>query len=220
MAYINVTSITTNSITAQVAGLETSYNGYIRNCTWSLNGAVKGTTTIPNGVSAGGTFTFRQLTGGTTYLIHVSIMAQGWSQSVELDMAATTGGSAISLWSWESSNGSASTLLTKNAYQAITGKGLVSSFSYLVWNDMVDKVLDVLETEGAEWVANPLSSAATKMTAYDTVLTANRFNSLRYNIDRTAPTGIYTVYVGSLVYGGYFTMITDAINGWITSNLS
>lgn len=34
------------------------------------------------------------------------------------------------------------------------------------------------------------------------------------------PTGLYTVYVGSLVYGGYFTMITDAINGWITSNLS
>ena len=55
------------------------------------------------------------------------------------------------------------------------------------------------------------------MTEDDKVLTAARFNSVRYNIERYVDTGLLTVYTGDLVYGWYFEWLTDALNTFIDS---
>lgn len=128
-------------------------------------------------------------------------------------------------WSWTSSNGSASTTQTKNAYTAITTKGYTTSFSYLVWNDFVDKVQEFLEYDG---IANSTigsskygySSSTTytnllknaKMTSSDKEITAKRFNIVRYCIHSMNSTGLSDVSVDSIIYGSYFTTLATKLN--------
>lgn len=118
-------------------------------------------------------------------------------------------------WSWTASNGSASATATRTAHAAVTGRGKTTSFSYLVWNDMVDKVREILEAKGLSWDARFASYANTKMTSSDKVISAARFNSLRFNIGSHYSTGIDTVGRGDLVYGSYFTTLTNCVNEWI-----
>lgn len=118
-------------------------------------------------------------------------------------------------WSWSKSNGDASASQTSAAYSAVRNKGKVSGFSYLVWNDMVDKVREILDAKGLAWSNNFASYSATKMSYGDKVLTAARFNSLRYNIGLHYSTGINTVRTGDTVYGWYFTTLANCINNWI-----
>lgn len=121
----------------------------------------------------------------------------------------------ISLWDWTASNGSATAAQTKKAYTAITSKGAVSDFSYLVWNDLANKVNSVKAEAGYSWNSKYLTLAYTKMTSSDKTLTADRFNSLRYNIGIHESTGLSDAYTGDAVYGWYFTALTDALNTWI-----
>ena len=121
----------------------------------------------------------------------------------------------IDKWSWTSSNGNSSSSETRNAYSAVCNNGKVSNFSYLVWNDMVDKVREVLEAKNLTWNDRFASYSATKMSYGSRVLTATRFNSLRYNIGLHYSTGISNVYTGDTVYGWYFTTLTYCINEWI-----
>lgn len=126
-------------------------------------------------------------------------------------------------WSWSHSNGSATDEQTTIAYDAITGNGLLSDFSHEVWNDMVNKVLAILDYADSSWTEYDsngntyLSYEDTLMSDDDTQLTAERFNALRFNIGSRYSTGINPVDTGDEVYGWYFTQLTEKINEWIAS---
>lgn len=215
MAYIGVTSTTTSSIKVKLYGLDTNYAKSDRVCTWYLDGKKKGTSTLGANVSSGGAFTFSGLDSGTEYDIFVEITAPGWTIVVELETTAETDAVSVEPWSWSSSNGSASASQTKKAYSAVSNKGSLGDFSYLVWNDMVDKVQEILDANGDTWNTKYASYSATKMSSGDKTLTAKRFNSLRYNIGLRYSTGITEVSRGDRVYGSYFITLANCINGWI-----
>lgn len=122
---------------------------------------------------------------------------------------------APDLWSWYSSNGSASASQTQTAHTAVTNKGELSDFSYLVWNDMCEKVLEVREWQGYSWSTRYASYNNTRMTSSDKVLTAVRFNSLRQNIGSLSSTGLPVVSAGDSVVGSYFTTLMSVVNDYI-----
>lgn len=158
------------------------------------------------------TRTFYGLSPETDYACNVEVDTD-WigTEYFTTDSPAVT----VDSWSWSSSNGSATASQTQAAYSAIRNHGKVSNFSYLVWNDLVDKVREVQEAKGVSWSTNYLSLSRTKMSASDKKLTAARFNSLRYNIGIYYSTGIQEVSRGDTVYGYYFTTLTNCINNWI-----
>lgn len=215
MAYIGIVSSTTNSVKVRLYGLDTGYAGSDRICTWYLNGSRKGTSRLGAKVSSGGDFTFTGLSSGSSYDVLVSITAPGWPSSVELDSSIETDSPSIAPWSWTSSNGSASATQTKAAYNAILSRGPLSNFSYLVWNDMVDKVKEILDATGESWSTIYGTYASTRMSSSDKRLTASRFNALRQNIGSRYSTGIQEVSRGDIIYGWYFTTFASCINNWI-----
>lgn len=129
-------------------------------------------------------------------------------------------GTSVKLWNWSSSNGDATATQTQAARTAIRTQGAISDFSYLVWNDLVSKVKETLTAVGSSWNTAYLSFSDTKMSSSDKTLTAARFNSVRYNIDRigtSADTELELVEPGDKVLGSYFTTLTTALNAGITA---
>lgn len=120
-------------------------------------------------------------------------------------------------WSWTSSNGIATDLQTIAAYNAVTNNGILTDFSYLVWNDMCNFILTVMQTKGHSWISSQfgLTFNETLMTSDDKYMTAARFNSLRYNVGRIYSTGISEVSKGDIIYGSYFVDLMDKVNEWI-----
>lgn len=215
MAYIGTLSTSTSSIRVRIYGLDTSYAGNDRVCTWYLNGRRRGTSKLRAKVSSGGDYSFTNLSPGTEYNIDVKITAPGWTITVELSTTESTDGVSVEYWSWTSSNGSASASQTRRAYSAVCNNGSLGDFSYLVWNDMVDKVQEIIDANGESWHTNYATYAETRMSAGDKTLTAKRFNSLRFNIGTRVSTGIYEVSRGDTVYGWYFETLANCINKWI-----
>lgn len=161
------------------------------------------------------TVTISGLTPGTEYAINYRGVNSAGNNSYMSTPLYVTTLSSVKKWNWGLSNGNASANATTTAYYAVTGKGLTSDFSYLVWNDMVDKVQEILTAKDLSWNSSFLSISATKMSSWDKTLTADRFNSLRYNIGLHYSTGINTVSKGDTVYGWYFTTLTNCMNNWI-----
>lgn len=126
-----------------------------------------------------------------------------------------TGG--IEPWSWKRSNGRSTVTQVTMAYAVITAQGELSQFSYIVWNDMVDKVSEILKEKNLSWSSKYATLAATIMSEDDKVLTAARFNSLRFNIGSHYSTGINEVQPGDDVFGSYFITLGEKINAWIDS---
>ena len=152
---------------------------------------------------------------GTRYSVSIEAedLVTGWSNS--WSDRVTTDKILVSAWNWSSSNGTASASQTKAAYTALTNNGSTSDFSYLVWNDMCSKVIEIENAAGLTWSTKYASYADTKMSSSDKVLTATRFNSLRYNIGRSYSTGINEVASGDTVYAWYFTTLARCMNEWI-----
>lgn len=152
---------------------------------------------------------------GTTYYLWVRMIdiTTPGSTTVCIDPAWPL----YDLWDWNASNGDATAAQTRIAYEAITGGGAVSDFNYLVWNDLVNKVNDMKSETGFPWNTKYLSLSNTRVTTSDKTLTADRFNSLQYNIGIHESTGLNDVYAGNEVYGWYFTNLTDALNTWINT---
>ena len=114
-------------------------------------------------------------------------------------------------WNWNASNGSATAAQTRTAYAAVTSQGKLSDFSYLVWNDLCEKVKEVRAASNMTWNNSYATFANTKMTTSNKLMTALRCNSLRYNVNES----LSLVSSGGKVYGYYFTEIANAINAWI-----
>ena len=95
-------------------------------------------------------------------------------------------------WDWQTSNYNASATQTKTAHNLVTNGGATSEFSYLVWNDMVDKVKHILDYLAGDYLAGSWNTDKYNYDYEDTLmentrigrtLTAKRYNSLRKNVD-------------------------------------
>ena len=134
-------------------------------------------------------------------------------------------------WRWETSNGSATVAQTHTAYAALVSNGNTSLFHRNVWNDLVNKVNEVIIAMNLAWVNTYGSVNATKMTQLYETLTATRFNALRYNtrynswswardtgsvgyVGRTDFRGVGDVgeTAADTVYGGYFLELAERLN--------
>lgn len=216
-AYVRVTGTTQTTISVILSGMDTSYSGNTRTIEWYINDNYKYGTTLPNRASEGGAYTFTGLRPGYQYHIEAVVDASGWAEPSTFSVWEYTDEEVISVdpWDWSSSNGSASASQTQRAYDALFDHGNVSDFSYLVWNDLCDKVMEVLDAIGDSWDSSYASFSSTKMTSSNKTLTARRFNSLKTNIDNYENVAIDTVYTGDTVYGWYFTTTVNALNRWI-----
>lgn len=211
------TKCTTDSISARLVGINTDYpNNKVRVTFYVAGSQVSSFTFV--GVPSSGTTKWMTKTGlkpGTRYSVSIEAedLVTGWSNS--WSDRVTTDKILVSAWSWSSSNGTASASQTKAAYTALTNNGSTSDFSYLVWNDMCSKVIEIENAAGLTWSTKYASYADTKMSSSDKVLTATRFNSLRYNIGRSYSTDISEVASGDTVYAWYFTTLARCMNEWI-----
>lgn len=211
------TKCTTNSISARLVGINTDYPNNKVRVTFYVAGSQVSSFTFA-GVPSSGTTKWMTKTGlkpGTRYSVSIEAedLVTGWSNS--WSDRVTTDKILVSAWSWSSSNGTASASQTKAAYTALTNNGSTSDFSYLVWNDMCSKVIEIENAAGLTWSTKYASYADTKMSSSDKVLTATRFNSLRYNIGRSYSTDIKEVSSGDTVYAWYFTTLARCMNSWI-----
>lgn len=211
------TKCTTDSISARLVGINTDYPNNKVRVTFYVAGSQVSSFTFA-GVPSSGTTKWMTKTGlkpGTRYSVSIEAedLVTGWSNS--WSDRVTTDKILVSAWSWSSSNGTASASQTKAAYAALTNNGSTSDFSYLVWNDMCSKVIEIENAAGLTWSTKYASYADTKMSSSDKVLTATRFNSLRYNIGRSYSTGINEVASGDTVYAWYFTTLARCMNEWI-----
>lgn len=211
------TKCTTDSISARLVGINTDYPNNKVRVTFYVAGSQVSSFTFA-GVPSSGTTKWMTKTGlkpGTRYSVSIEAedLVTGWSNS--WSDRVTTDKILVSAWSWSSSNGTASASQTKVAYTALTNNGSTSDFSYLVWNDMCSKVIEIENAAGLTWSTKYASYADTKMSSSDKVLTATRFNSLRYNIGRSYSTGINEVASGDTVYAWYFTTLARCMNEWI-----
>lgn len=211
------TKCTTDSISARLVGINTDYPNNKVRVTFYVAGSQVSSFTFA-GVPSSGTTKWMTKTGlkpGTRYSVSIEAedLVTGWSNS--WSDRVTTDKILVSAWSWSSSNGTASASQTKAAYTALTNNGSTSDFSYLVWNDMCSKVIEIENAAGLTWSTKYASYADTKMSSSDKVLTATRFNSLRYNIGRSYSTDINEVASGDTVYAWYFTTLARCMNEWI-----
>lgn len=131
---------------------------------------------------------------------------------------------AIASWDWTKSNGSATAAQTQTAYTALTSNGKLSDFSYLVWNDLINKVKECVDGAGVSWGektgvdgAAGASYSAALMTATDKTLTAARFNAFRGNVGARVSTGVQPVSSGDPVVGSSFIAVINSLNTWINN---
>ena len=130
-------------------------------------------------------------------------------------------------WRWDSSNGNATAAQTQTAYRALTvagdvGKGPTRNFSVIVWNDLVDKVIEQRQAWGdTDWtIAAPATKGQTWMIPGEQ-MTAKIFNSVVANMPPIHPWGWEAtlgrkeIRKGDVCYGAYFIFLTDGINHWI-----
>lgn len=210
MASFKISSYTDSSVTIAVTGIQSgqTIRFYVREDPGNTTAADKSYT-------ASATYMTRTLSGlspDTDYACNVKV-DDSWigTQYFTTESASIL----VEEWSWSSSNGTATSSQTSKALSAVKNKGSLLNFSYLVWNDLVDKVKEVQEAKGKSWMTKYASYGATKMSSSDKQLTATRFNSLRYNIGYYYSTGIPEVSKGDIVYGYYFTTLANCINQWI-----
>ena len=134
-------------------------------------------------------------------------------------------------WDWNSSNGEASQADTYTAYCAFANHSYTNKFIYTVWNDLVDKVKEVLEWKGnlntaigeklADVYGGNISASATyedlldRAYVYsdDKTLYARKFNCLRYCIGSLNSTGLdVKIAKQSQVEGIEFYILTAKLN--------
>ena len=114
-------------------------------------------------------------------------------------------------WDWSISNGSATAAQTRAAYEAITENGKTTDFSYLVWNDLVNKAKEVIEDRGGTWDTTYGSHSATLMSSTDKVMTAKRYNAVWWNLAQFINTGIHSAKVsGERMLGSHFIDLANA----------
>ncbi len=170
------------------------------------------------------------VTAGVRYYIFVRGYTGTELGDVLLNVATPLDIVTINRWDWNSSNGVASASETYAAYSAIVNKTATTNFSHLVWEDMVDKVWEIIKAKTNWWDENYASLSGTKSLPQNSdgkyELTAVAFNSLRNNIELIGnrsdvlgrKTGIGVVYAKDTdfpVRAEYFITLANYINDCI-----
>ena len=128
------------------------------------------------------------------------------------------GSATIEPWSWDWKNdGQASAKETISARDALRNHGPITDFSYKVWNDLISKTKEargMWRTDDGKY----LTDSDLKYSSYDNpkILTADMFNSLKYNIEYGGySVGFADVKKGDPVKGSYFFALTNKLNEYI-----
>ncbi len=222
MAYVAEMGVSDSVITVRVRDLQETYNLGERTIYWYIDGEYDDYMPLDNLVAYSDSYDFTGLDPDTSYSIYALITYQNgdgsWGTATLDTVDISTNSPPVPIidkWDWHSSNGDASSSVTDRAYEAVVGNGSTTDFSYKVWNDMVDKISEVIDAAGENWVNTFETKNNTKMSSSDKTLTATRYNSLRYNVGRNFSTGISEVQTGDPVLGTHFTDLMDAVNDWI-----
>ena len=126
-----------------------------------------------------------------------------------------------SKWSWQIGNINATAAQTQAAYTAITSNGRTRDFSVIVWNDIIDKIIEQRQYWGdVAWSM----AGAPLMEAYMAPgdwMTARIFNSAVLNMPPIHPWGWEAtlerkeILKGDRCYGVYFIYLVDGLNHWM-----
>lgn len=151
MAKISVSDIYTDGFDVYISGLDTGYQFSDRTVAWYLNGSLDGYgDDLPANASRGGDYSFTGLRAGKKYTVKAVIEFTDHSgyKPVTLTKSITTEEEPIQIepWNWDISNGSytnGKAYLTTNSLKALTSRGPTTDFSYLVWNDLCEKISEL-----------------------------------------------------------------------------
>lgn len=105
-------------------------------------------------------------------------------------------------WKWNETE--------RNAFNKVSGY-YVTDLTWTRWNEFVEHVKKVVTWYYGSSSSKPSLTGAS-MTSTDRVLTAYRFNKVRFAIGSMNATGISEVYPGWTVYGDYFITLEDRVN--------
>lgn len=134
---------------------------------------------------------------------------------------------AVSKWRWDIGNVDASAAQTQAAYRALTvagdvGKGPTRNFSVIVWNDIVNKVIEQRQAWGdIDWTAAAPATKGQTFMIPGEWLTAKIFNSVVMNMPPIHPWGWEAtlgrkeIHKGDICYGAYFLYLMEGYNHWI-----
>lgn len=111
----------------------------------------------------------------------------------------------VALWSWTTAENT-----------AFNNGGAFTVLTAARWNAFVDKINAICSASGGSWLTNYSTLAGAKGTSGG-ALTANKFNSVKFNIGSRVSTGISDVSTGAAVYGSYFITLAAKLNEWILS---
>lgn len=173
----------------------------------------------PTATSSVMVFEFGGLSPNTNYAVNVrSVPAGGTLHNapwIGTRYFTTDPESNVDEWDWTISNGSATAAQTQLAYAAITGNGPLTDFSYLVWNDMVNKTYEVVADRNGEWNTTYGTLAETLMSATDKHMTARRFNAIVWNLAQYKTPSVTRKNQGDPMLGSYFIELANSINNTI-----
>ena len=216
---IALTFNTSGSVAIYTSGLFDTYGLFGQSSDWNPSTGYPYFYLTSDDDSAGAPnfrITYADVKANTTYYLWVRGHSGGLSGATTVYIVPPSS-KRIDIWRWEVSNKNASVAQTQAAYNAISNRGSVSDFPHLVWNDIVDKLKDVIDYVGAVWFSEYASYENAKMNAYDRVLTANRYNALVDNLDQYLSALDYIGYKnpGNEVKGWDISALTTTINVWI-----
>lgn len=129
-------------------------------------------------------------------------------------------------WSWNASNVNATAKATRTAYQALTtasdvGHGPTRNFSVVVWNDIVDKIIEQRQYWGdIDWSRLGITKGQTYMIPGNR-MTADRFNACVLSMPPIHPWSWEAtlnrkeIKKGDVCYGAYFLDLVNGLNHWI-----
>ena len=124
----------------------------------------------------------------------------------------------IDPWTWTGSNGSATATQTQNAYSILLGNREPRDFSHYVWNDLIDKIVEMRQALGYSWTTDTgrfPSASGCKVSAGET-MSALKYNALKTNVGSIRSTNIPDVSVGDEITGYMIVHITDVLNDIIS----
>ena len=117
-------------------------------------------------------------------------------------------------WTWTGSNGQATATQTRNAYSILQGNRTADDFSHNVWNDLIDKVVEMRQALGYSWTTDTgrfPSASGCKVSAGE-ALSALKYNAMRTNVGSIRSTGIPDVSAGDEITGYMIVHVTDVLN--------
>lgn len=225
-SFSQITS-TRAKMTAEFSGGDSNFEGYRYVLLEFDNGdSYQIRSTESGGGSSSFSRTISGLTPGTTYIWEATLGYQNASGGITWLSLSDNGSfktksDSVSLtpWSWDSSNGEATTAMTKNAYEMLMGNTAVGDFSHYVWNDLVSKVDAMRSAKGYSWdtAEGKYPSASGCKASSGETLSAKKYNGVRYNIGSVMSTDIFDVSPGDEVTGYHIVHLTDVLNDIIGS---